>query len=127
ELRSEVQPRRASPVAPRLSVLCRNLEQLRTVLAWTPQLGLSRPAMIYCDFEEVRHSKTAVTKAQAAGLPVALATPRVIKPGEEGLLLQIANCHPDAVLVRNLAAISFFQERFPRLTMIGDYSLNVTN
>jgi putative protease len=58
---------------------------------------------------------------------VALATPRIVKPREEGLLLQIANCRPYAVLVRNLAAISFFQERFPAIPLIGDYSLNVAN
>jgi putative protease len=60
-------------------------------------------------------------------MPVALATPRILKPGEEGLLLQIANCRPDAVLIRNLAAITWFQERFPQLPLIGDYSLNVAN
>src|SRR5262249_18432171 len=127
ELRSEVAARRASPVAPQLTVLCRNLEHLQSVLAWAPPLELPRPAMIYCDFEEVRLSKTAVAQAKAAGRPVALATPRIIKPGEEGLLLQIANCRPDAVLVRNLSAISFFQEQFPQMQLIGDYSLNVTN
>jgi len=56
-----------------------------------------------------------------------LATPRVIKPGEDGLLLQVAKCRPDAVLVRNLAAISYYRERFPELPLIGDYSLNVAN
>jgi putative protease len=127
ELQSEVPARRASPAAPHLTVLCRNLEQLQSVLAWAPPLELPQPAMIYCDFEEVRLSKTAVARAKAAGLPVALATPRIIKPGEEGLLLQIANCRPDAVLVRNLAALSFFQERFPQTPLTGDYSLNVTN
>jgi putative protease len=72
-------------------------------------------------------SKRAVELAKAAGLPVALATPRIVKPGEEGLLLQIANCRPDGVLVRNLAAIDFFQERCPTLPLFGDYSLNVAN
>jgi putative protease len=100
---------------------------LQSALEWVPPSELPRPAMIYCDFEEVRLSKTAVALANAAGLPVALATPRIIKPGEAGLLLQIASCRPDAVLVRNLAAISFFQERFARMLLIGDYSLNVTN
>jgi putative protease len=60
-------------------------------------------------------------------LPVALATPRIVKPREEGLLLQIANCASDGVLVRNLAAIAFFRERAPDLALYGDYSLNVAN
>ncbi|MGE5191870.1 MAG: DUF3656 domain-containing U32 family peptidase, partial [Deltaproteobacteria bacterium] len=127
ELRSALPLHPTSVTAPRLAILCRNLDQLQAVLDWVPPLELPRPALVYCDFEEVRLSKSAVELAKAAGLPVALATPRIIKPGEEGLLLQIAHCRPDAVLVRNLAAISFFQERFPEVPLIGDYSLNVAN
>jgi putative protease len=127
ELRSPLPARPRSATAPRLTVLCRNLAQLQAVLDWRPPLELPRPALVYCDFEEVRHSKSAVDLANAGALPVALATPRVIKPGEDGLLLQIGNCRPDAVLVRNLAAISLFQEMFAQLPLIGDYSLNVAN
>ncbi len=114
-------------VTPNLTVLCRNLEQLQAVLAWSTDAGHARPSTVYCDFEEVRLSKQAVGLAKAAGIPIALATPRIVKPGEEGLLLQIANCRSDAVLVRNLAALSFFQERFAETHLIGDYSLNVAN
>ncbi len=127
ELRAAIPARRAAPSLPRLSVLCRNLDQLNAILDWSPAEGFSRPLLLYCDFEEVRLSKRAVELAKAAGRPVALATPRIVKPGEEGLLLQIANCRPDGVLVRNLAAIDFFQERFPTLPLYGDYSLNVAN
>jgi len=118
---------RYDAATPNLTVLCRNLEQLHAVLAWSPTSEHDRPAMVYCDFEEVRLSKQAVALANRAGVAVAVATPRIVKPGEEGLLLQIANCHPDAVLVRNLAALSFFKERFPEIPLIGDYSLNVAN
>ena len=127
ELRAALPSRQISQVTPSLTVLCRNLDQLDAVLDWSPESELARPAMVYCDFEEVRLSKQAVERANTAGVPVALATPRIVKPGEEGLLLQIANCRPDAVLVRNLAAINFFQERFPEISLIGDYSLNVAN
>jgi putative protease len=127
ELRATVPVRQPATSAPRLAILCRNLEQLAAVLAVALPAELPHPAMVYCDFEEVRLSKDAVALARAANMPVALATPRIVKPGEEGLLLQIANCRPDAVLVRNLAAISFFRERFPETRLIGDYSLNVAN
>jgi putative protease len=127
ELRAALPARRAAPPLPRLTVLCRNLDQLQAVFGWSAAEGLARPALVYCDFEEVRLSKRAVELAKAAGVPVALATPRVVKPGEEGLLLQIANCRPDGVLVRNLATIDFFQERFPAFPLYGDYSLNVAN
>ena len=130
ELRSSVTAIKSTlsdAVAPRLSVLCRNLDQLKAVLAWAGPENSARPKLVYCDFEEVRLSQEAVRLAKSVAMRVALATPRIIKPGEEGLLLQIANCHPDAVLVRNLAAISFFQERFPEIELLGDYSLNVAN
>jgi putative protease len=119
--------RAASPALLRLTVLCRNLDQLQAVLRWMPAEESVRPVLVYCDFEEVRLSKKAVELARAAAIPVALATPRIIKPGEEGLLLQIGKCQPDGVLVRNLAAIDFFQERFGDLALYGDYSLNVAN
>jgi putative protease len=109
------------------SLLCRTLPQLDAALAWSPAEALPKLDLLYCDFEEVRLSKAAVTRCRSAGIPVALATPRVLKPGEEGLLLQIARCAPDGVLVRNLAAISYYRERFPELALYGDYSLNVTN
>jgi putative protease len=109
------------------SLLCRTLSQVDSALSWKPTDDLPKPSLLYCDFEEVRLSKEAVARCRSAGMPVALATPRVLKPGEEGLLLQVARCAPDGVLVRNLAAVSFFRERFPELSLYGDYSLNVTN
>ena len=108
-------------------MLVRSLEQLETVLAWTSSDGLPRPASVYADFEDVRRYHDAVAAARAAGMPIALATLRVLKPGEEGLLRQIAKCEPDAVLVRNLAGLTFFAEQAPHVPRIGDYSLNITN
>ena len=52
---------------------------------------------------------------------------RVIKPGEEGLLRQVAACRPDLVLVRNLAGLAFFPRHFPDLPLVADYSLNIAN
>jgi putative protease len=127
QLRSPLFAHLPSPPTPRITVLCRNPEQLHAVLDWSPPCGQERPAMVYCDFEEVRLSKEAVARARRAGQQVAVSTPRIVKPTEEGLLLQIANCRPDAVLVRNLAAVVYFQERFPAIGLIGDYSLNVAN
>ena len=127
QLRSAPFSPRTSVSHPQLTVLCRNLEQLQAVLDWAPPGEQSLPEMVYCDFEEVRLSREAVERARHSGQQVAVATPRIVKPTEEGLLLQIANCRPDAVLVRNLAALVFFKERFPDIGLIGDYSLNVAN
>jgi putative protease len=126
-------------VLPRLSVLVRTLDQLDAVLAWqsnlapTPALPLSTgggglgAGMVYCDFEDIRRYKDAVARAKAANVPIALATLRIVKPHEEGLLRQILDCQPHAVLVRNLAAVSFYRDAAPDLPQIGDYSLNIAN
>jgi len=114
------------PSPPRLYVLVRTLPQLEAVLAWSPERA-ARPALVYCDFEDVRRYREAVPLARAAGVPVGLATLRIVKPGEEGLLAKIASAEPDAILVRNLAALTYFKEHTPAVPLVGDYSLNVAN
>jgi len=130
EMRSAALARKevdTAPAKPALYVLARTLPQLEAVLAWKPDASLARPAMVYCDFEDVRRYKDAVPLAQAAGIPVGLATLRILKPGEEGLFAVIGRNRPDAVLVRNLAALKHFRTALPDAQLIGDFSLNVTN
>lgn len=121
---------------PALSVLVRTQEQLEAVCTWrangaTAEVVESRlpfrPEMVYCDFEDVRRYREAVATARGAGLTIGLATLRIIKPGEEGLLAKIASAEPDAALVRNLAALDWFKEHSPAIALVGDYSLNVAN
>ncbi|HJT35564.1 MAG TPA: DUF3656 domain-containing protein [Pirellulales bacterium] len=112
--------------SPSLYVLVRTAEQLQAVLDWSPG-ELPRPAMVYCDFEDVRRYREAVPLARAAGLPIGLATLRILKPGEEGLLAKIAAAEADAVLVRNLGSLVWFRQQQAPATLIGDYSLNAAN
>ncbi len=107
-----------------LYVLARTLDQLDAILAWRGDVVVK---MVYCDFEDIRRYSDAVAHARAAQVPIALATLRVVKPGEEGFLRKILDCQLDAVLVRNLAAVSFYKEIAPTLPQIGDYSLNIAN
>jgi putative protease len=125
----EVPATSRSPLAktPALTVLVRSLDQLDAVLAWAPPDGLPRPAVVYCDFEDLRRYKDAVPRAKAAGVPVGLATLRVLKPGEEGFHAPILRADPDLVLVRNLGSLAFFQEHLPHSRLVGDFSLNVAN
>ncbi|HQU41834.1 MAG TPA: U32 family peptidase [Pirellulales bacterium] len=128
ELRREIMP--ASPrsaSSPAMYVLVRTREQLDAVCAWSRDNRPSQPAMIYCDFEDVRRYRDAVAVGRSAGLQIGLATLRIIKPGEEGLLAKIAAAEADAVLVRNLAALEWFREHAPRTPLVGDFSLNVAN
>ncbi len=133
----------ATTAKPSLYVLVRTMEQLEAVLAWKPQLPLAPPAMVYCDFEDVRRYRDAVAKARAANMPIGVATLRITKPKEEGLLRLIAKAEPDAVLIRNLAGLDFFRNEWKNQSrdlpftlpspargegqLIGDFSLNVAN
>jgi putative protease len=110
-----------------LYVLVRTLEQLDAVLAWTPPRPLPRPALVYCDFEDVRRYREAVVRARSAGMPIGLATLRIVKPGEEAFLRQIAGYGPDLLLVRNLAGLTFCREQVSTMPLVGDFSLNVAN
>ncbi|MFT3784595.1 MAG: DUF3656 domain-containing protein [Tepidisphaeraceae bacterium] len=107
-----------------LHVLVRTLDQLDAVLSYRERRPLGT---IYADFEDVRRYKDAVERCRSVSAPLAVATMRIIKPGEEGWLQQILKCDPPAILVRNLAGMGFFREFAPHLPLIGDYSLNVAN
>jgi putative protease len=118
----------AGPVnTARLHVLVRTMDQLRAALAWRDPETKRAPSTVYCEFEDIRLYKDAVPTARAAGVAIGLATVRVIKPGEEGLLRQVSACEPDCVLVRNLTGLSFYAAHAPHLPLVADYALNVAN
>jgi putative protease len=113
-------------VAPQLYVLVRSLEQLEAVVQWSPPADLER-AGVYCEFEDIRQYKHAVATARTANVSIGLATVRIIKPGEEGLLKQVADCSPDMVLIRNLAGLSWFSTNAASMPLVADYALNIAN
>jgi len=119
-LEGEVGEPKASREGGGLTVLVRNLAQLDAILPL-------KPAVVYCDFEDLRRYKDAVPKARAAGVPVGLATNRVWKPGEDGFQSLVVRAEPDIVLVRNLAGLEYFKAELPQAQLIGDFSLNVAN
>nr|WP_146457230.1 U32 family peptidase [Rubripirellula tenax] len=104
--------------SPKLSVLCRTMEQLAAAC----QVGVD---MAYVDFHDVRTYRDAVAMAKDAGTPIGIATVRIQKPGEMGLLKVLRRLDPDVILARNLAAIRFAKENFEHV--IADFSLNVAN
>jgi U32 family peptidase len=115
------------PANPRLTVLVRTQEQLDAVLTWKPAAPLTPVEMVYCDFEDGRRYREAVSRAHDAGMPIGLATLRILKPGEEGFLRPILSAQPDALLIRNLGALDYFRTELPTAALIGDFSLNVAN
>lgn len=110
----------------RLTALCRSLPQVEAAL----EAGVEH---IYADFEFIKQFPAAVEAVRAAGKRIALATPRIHMPGENGYHNNILRLNPDAVLVRNTGALYFYLRHrlenpdatHPRL--IGDFSLNIAN
>jgi putative protease len=101
-----------------LHVLCRTIQQLAAAM----QCGASS---IIGDFRDLPDCGEAVRIARAGGAKIILAAPRIHKPGENGVLRQLAECQPDGLLVRNLAGLAFCRER--GLSAIADFSLNAAN
>ncbi|MFD2116942.1 DUF3656 domain-containing protein [Paenibacillus yanchengensis] len=109
-----------------LIVLCRSLEQVEAA-------AMTDVNYIYADFEFIKQFPAAIEIARRAGKKIALATPRIHMPNENGYHKNILRLQPDAVLVRNTGALYFYMQAraeskgqpFPEL--IGDFSLNIAN
>ncbi|WP_420832377.1 DUF3656 domain-containing U32 family peptidase [Paenibacillus humicola] len=116
----------AKTPAAQLTALCRSLPQIEAAAS-------SPVGLIYADFEFIKQFPAAVEMARSAGKRIALATPRIHMPGENGYHANILKLQPDAVLVRNTGALYYYMkarserpgEPFPEL--IGDFSLNIAN
>ncbi|MFC5528890.1 U32 family peptidase [Cohnella yongneupensis] len=119
----------AEPVAvgqAALTALCRTLEQVQAVVE-------TDVALIYADFEFIKQFPDAVKLCREKGKKIALVTPRIHMPGENGYHRNILKLQPDAVLVRNTGALYYYlKERMEKPDavhpmLIGDFSLNVAN
>jgi putative protease len=115
-----------APAAANLIVLVRNLAQLDAAL----QCGVTT---VYCEFEDPKKYREAVTRfhtahgcqTAAAGRPpeIFVAPPRIFKPGDEWILEQVRSANADGYLARNYDHLSFFADA----RRVGDFSLNVAN
>jgi len=109
-----------------LTALCRNLEQVEAAI----EAGVD---FIYADFEFIKQFPAAVEACRNSGTKIALTTPRIHMPNENGYHANILRLKPDAVLVRNTGALYYYLKAkmqnpdapFPQL--IGDFSLNIAN
>jgi putative protease len=124
---TEIHPRDAGATRDaELIVLVRNLAQLDAAL----QCGIRT---IYCDFEDPKKYREAVTTFHTAfGCQSAIgnrqsaifvAPPRIFKTGEEWTLAQVRSCNADGYLVRNYDHLRYFAKD----RRVGDFSLNVAN
>jgi len=116
-------PESAVVSRPTVVPLVRDEAQLTAVIdAGLPEVEL--------DWMEFVGLGRAVQRARDAGLRVHVATTRIGKPGEEGLLDRIRRLEPDAILVRHFGALMRcleFRAQGDTFALHGDFSLNVTN
>jgi putative protease len=103
---------------PSLNVLVREMSQLDGLR----NLPIST---VFLDFEFGKEYGAAAEMVRAMGYKVGIATTRILKPGELAHLKVIERIKPDEVLVRNLGALEYLRNK--GLTLIGDFSFNVTN
>jgi putative protease len=112
-----------SDAGPVVVPLVRSNEQLDAAsAAGVPEVEL--------DFMEFVGLGKAFERARAAGLRVTVATTRIGKPGEDGLVERIFRLEPDGILVRHFGALMRClaqRETGMAAVLHGDFSLNASN
>lgn len=104
---------------PRLHALVRTPEQLEAALA-------ERPDSITLDYLELYGLKPSVERVKAAGIPVRVASPRILKPTEQNLEKFLLSLDAE-LLVRSGGLLEGLQDAPNRPALTGDFSLNAAN
>jgi putative protease len=99
-------------------LLVRTPEQLDAAIAL-------RPASITLDYLDLYGLKPSLDRVRAAGLSPRVASPRVLKPGEERILDFLLSCDCP-ILVRSTGLLHALRGR-PHAALTGDFSLNAAN
>jgi putative protease len=101
-----------------IHLLVRTPEQLEAAL-------LLNPASITLDYLDLYGLKPSVDRVKAAGIAVRIASPRVLKPGEERIIdfLLRLEC---PILVRSTGLLQRLED-VPHPPLTGDFSLNAAN
>ena len=115
-------------IPPKISVLARTYEQVGSICTMIEtnvnlsSIGISE---IIVDFLEIEGIKSAVSRIREAkgrsscDLRIVVASPRIIKPGEEGIWRTLLKQNPDALLVRSTGLLH-------RLTQLGGTGKQLT-
>ena len=104
---------------PRLHVLVRTPEQLDAAL----EVGADSVTL---DYLELYGLKPSVERVKAAGIPVRVASPRILKPTEQNLEKFLLSLDAE-LLVRSGGLLEGLQDAPNRPALIGDFSLNAAN
>ncbi len=125
------QKKTSQKMAAKLNIVLRDKEQCAEfVLAIqtgkikeTAQIGF-----VILDFEYGKDYSECLTHLRLAGVKVAIATNRILKPFEYHHLKVLHRLNPDAILVRNLGAFHYLKKSLEYAgEFLGDFSLNITN
>ncbi len=109
---------RAPPAVPELHLLVRTPAQLDAAIDL-------RPASITLDYLDLYGLRPSLDRVRAAGLQPRVASPRVLKPGEERIVDFLRSCDCP-ILVRSAGLIEALRET-PHAALIGDFSLNAAS
>lgn len=101
-----------------MHLLVRTPEQLDAALTL-------RPASIALDYLDLYGLRPSLDRIRAAGLAPRVASPRILKPGEERIVDFLLGCGCP-ILVRSAGLLHALRER-PHPPLIGDFSLNAAN
>ena len=101
-----------------LHLLVRTPEQLNAALD-------VRPASITLDYLDLYNLRPSLERVGAAGLAVRVASPRILKPGEERIVDFLLGCGCP-ILVRSTGLLQALRGK-PHAALIGDFSLNAAN
>jgi putative protease len=108
----------ARDVTPQLHLLVRTPEQLEAAIAL-------RPASITLDYLDLYGLRPSIDLVKHAGLEARVASPRILKPGEERIADFLLRCECP-ILVRPAGLLHAFQNA-PHPPLHGDFSLNAAN
>ncbi|MCX6629454.1 MAG: DUF3656 domain-containing protein [Candidatus Solibacter sp.] len=103
---------------PTLHLLVRTAEQLDAAIEL-------RPASITLDYLDLYGLRPSIQRVRDAGVAARVASPRVLKPGEEKIVDFLLGCDCP-ILVRSAGLLEALRHREPR-DLTGDFSLNAAN
>jgi putative protease len=105
-----------SNVTPQLHLLVRTAEQLDAAIH-------AHPASITLDYLDLYGLKPSLERVKASGIEARVASPRILKPGEEKIADFLLRCETP-ILVRPAGLMTTLRDR---AIIDGDFSLNAAN
>lgn len=110
-----------SSVENKLVILVRSKEQLEAL----NEVHTGKLQSVVLDYEFGKDYKESIKFLKEKGIKAGIATTRIHKPKEYYNLNMIVRQAPDFIMVRNLGALAYLQDK--GIELKADFSLNVTN